>query len=278
MASESEPESGPAAPKATPSEAPVSAKAAPSDRPKKKKAKRPRPPIPRTEEEIDSPTKQTVGMLGILGIMTIIMWAFARGACNYHPPKETRTPRKVTTVELAHDPKNAAVELEQRWVTHDFAGALELATGDVAEQIKKDQAACDAACVAQKPALEKAVLTTGIVVDMSPLGATVRTTSIGVPGGTKAFVMQVTRGMDGLWKIDQHAVDTAPPYVVPTSVPNADSPAPAAPSTGSAAPSTGSAAPSTGSAAPALTASSAPSAAVSAAPLHKTAPAPAASH
>ena len=67
-------------------------------------------PIPETEEELDSPTKQTVGMLGILGLMTIIMWALARGACNYHPPKETRVPRKVTIEELAHDPKNAAVE------------------------------------------------------------------------------------------------------------------------------------------------------------------------
>ena len=228
MASESEPESGTVDPATTSaSEAPPSAKAAPSDRPKKKKAKRPRPPIPRTEEEIDSPTKQTVGMLGVLCIMTVIMWAFARGACNYHPPKETRTPRKVTTVDLAHDPKNAAIELQQRWLTHDFAGALELATGDVTAQIQRDQAACDAACLAKKPALEKTVLTSAMLTEMGPLGATVRVTSVGVPEGTKAYVMRLERA-DQIWKANDRKVDTAPPYVVPTTVPASDSAAPSA--------------------------------------------------
>jgi hypothetical protein len=264
MASESEPESGPAEPKASPSEATAAATAQPSDRPKKKKAKRPRPPIPRTEAEIDSPTKQTVGMLGILCVMTIIMWAFARGACNYHPPKETRVPRKVTTAELAHDPKDAAIELQQRWLTRDFAGALELATGDVELQLKKDQAACDAACLAKRPELEKTVITSAVIVDMSPLGSTARVTSIGLPDGKKAYVMHVGRGPDGLWKADQRAVDTAPPYVPPTSLP-AETAAP--PTT----------------AAPVVSAAPAVSAAPSGSALHKSpapklAPAPAASH
>ena len=110
MATDSEPKSS-TADEAKASRPPASQ----SDRPKKKKLKR---RIPQTEAELDSPSKQTMGMLGILAIMTIVMWAFARGGCNYHPPKETRVPRKVTTAELAHDPKNAAIELQQRWLSH----------------------------------------------------------------------------------------------------------------------------------------------------------------
>ena len=216
MASESEPESASVEPKASSSEAPASA--AVSDRPKKKKAKRPRLPIPKTEEEIDSPTKQTVGMLGILGIMTVVMWAFARGACNYHPPKETRVPRKVTLAELAHDPKNAAVELQQRWLTRDFDGALELASGPVVDQIKKDKAACDATCLAKRPELEKTVLTSAVVVDANPMSATARVSSVGVPDGTKSFYYRMERA-DLIWKASQRDVDTGAPYVAanPTS-------------------------------------------------------------
>ena len=254
MASESEPESGPAgASPAVSSEAPPRAQAASSDRPKKKKAKRPRLPIPRTEEEIDSPTKQTVGMLGILCVMTVIMWAFARGACNYHPPKETRVPRKVTLAELAHDPKNAAIELQQRWLTRDFDGALELASGSVTQQIQHDKAACDAACLAKRPELEKSVLTSADLLDVNPLGGTVRVTSVGLPEGKKSYLMRLERG-DTLWKANERTPDTGAPFVPPTAGAET-TPAPAV------------------SAAPALSGKSAPGAA--SAPKQ---PAPAASH
>jgi hypothetical protein len=262
MASESEPESGPAEPKASPSEAPPSVKAEPSDRPKKKKAKRPRLPIPRTEEEIDSPTKQTVGMLGILCLMTVVMWAFARGACNYHPPKETRNPRVVTTAELAHDPKNAAIELQQRWLTHDFDGALELASGSVTVQVQQDKAACNAACLAQKPELQKTVMTSAVIVDVNPLGATARVTSVGLPGGaTKAYLMHLERA-DAIWKAVDRTVDTGAPYVPPTSLPAETATPPASVTPPS-------------SAAPAMSAAPTASGAV----VHKlVVPAPAASH
>ncbi len=203
MATDSEPESGTAGDKqASVKSAPASA----SDRPKKKKAKRPRPPIPKTEEEIDSPTKQTVGMLGILGIMTVIMWALARGGCNYHPPKETRTPRQVTTEELARDPKNAAIELQQRWLTRDFTGALELATGDVAQQVKTEQAACNAACLGEKKALSDKVLTSAVILEANMMAATARVTSVGLPGGSKSFLLRMERA-DSIWKATMRKAD-----------------------------------------------------------------------
>jgi len=195
MATDSEPVSGAADEQQASVKSPPTA----SDRPKKKKLKRPKPPIPKTEEEIDSPSKMTVGMLGVLGLLTVIMWALARGACNYHPPKETRVPRVVSTEDLARDPKNAAIELQQRLLTHDFAGAAELATGDVAQQVQQAQAACNAACLAEKKALSEKVLTSGVILDANMMGATVRVTSVGLPGAPKVFLLRMERS-EAIWK------------------------------------------------------------------------------
>ncbi|HYP90897.1 MAG TPA: hypothetical protein VEQ59_22175, partial [Polyangiaceae bacterium] len=137
------------------------ATARPSDAPKKKKKKlRPPPPPPLTEEQIDSPTNQTLGMLGVIGIMTLCMWVFARGGCNYHPPKESRDPRKVELVDLARDPKDAAMEFELRWSTLRWGGAAELAKGPMVEQVKQQQKACDAnpACAQKASDLRATVL------------------------------------------------------------------------------------------------------------------------
>ena len=215
MASDSESESGildeqKAAPKGSPTST--------GDRPKKKKLKRPKLPVPQNEDEVDSPTKQTVGMLGILGLMTIIMWALARGGCNYHPPKETRVPRKVTTEELARDPKDAAVELQQRLLTHDYAGALELAMGDATAKVEHEKAACDAACLGTRKALEQSVLTSAVIVDANPLGATARVTSVGLPGGSKIYLMKLIRA-DAFWKASDFKPDTGVPFSEPVQSP-----------------------------------------------------------
>ncbi|HEY3664789.1 MAG TPA: hypothetical protein VGL19_02270, partial [Polyangiaceae bacterium] len=179
----------------------------------------------------------TVGMLGILGLMTIIMWALARGACNYHPPKETRVPRKVTTEELAHDPKNAAIELQQRLVTHNYAGALELATGDAAAKVKQEQAACDAACLGTRKKLEDSVLTSAVVLDANPIGATARVTSVGAPGGTKTNLIRLTRA-ESFWKASELKADDGVPFPEPVAIPlRPTQPEPSASAAASAAPS-----------------------------------------
>jgi hypothetical protein len=216
MATDSEPKSS-TANERKPSRPPASG----SDRPKKKKLKR---RIPQTEEELDSPTKQTMGMLGIICVMTIVMWAFARGGCNYHPPKETRTPRKVSTEDLAHDPKDAAVELQQRLLTKNFTGALELASGSAIDAVKAAQAACDAACLSGRQKLEQTVLTSGVVLDAGPLGATVRVTSVGLPGAPKVNLMRVIRG-DKFWVASELKPDNGEHYSPP---PASAEPAPSA--------------------------------------------------
>ena len=239
MATDSEPESGGA------DEQQASVKSPPvaSERPKKKKTKRPRPPIPKTEEEIDSPSKMTVGMLGVLGLLTVIMWALARGACNYHPPKETRVPREVTTEDLARDPKNAAIELQQRWLTRDFTGAAELATGEVAQQLQQEKAACNAACLAEKKALSEKVLNSAVLLDAILMGATARVTIVGLPGGPKVFVLRMERA-ESIWKATLRKPDDGTPLPPLPASPHDSimplSPAASAPAaSGSAAPPSG---------------------------------------
>jgi hypothetical protein len=244
MATDSEPESGGVDEQASVKK-PPSVSASESERPKKKKLKRPKPPIPKTEEEIDSPSKMTVGMLGILGVLTVIMWAFARGGCNYHPPKETRVPRVVTTEDLARDPKNAAIELQQRWLTRDFAGAAELATGDVAQQLQQEKAACNAACLAEKKALSEKLLTSAVILDANMMGATARVTTVGLPGGPKSFLLRMERA-ESIWKATLRKPDDGTPLPPLPASPH-DMPtlqfSPVAPAASGAAAVSGSAAP-----------------------------------
>lgn len=176
---------------------------APSEPPKKKKKKaKPAPPPPKTEEEINSPTNQTLGMLGVICIMTLCMWIFARGGCNYHPPKETRDPRKVELVDLARDPKDAALEFELRFATKSFGGALELAKGPMVELVKGQQTACDAdADCAQKASnLRGTVQVVGQLLERDAFRAVTRVTTTGLAGPDEKHIVRLERDQQ-IWKV-----------------------------------------------------------------------------
>jgi hypothetical protein len=175
---------------------------------KKKKAKPAAPPPPMTEEEIDSPTNQTLGMLGVIGIMTLCMWVFARGGCNYHPPKETRDPRKVELVDLARDPKDAALEFELRWSTKSWGGAMELAKGPMVEQVKQQQQACDAnpACAQKASDLRSTVLASAELLERDPLHSVSRVTTTGTGGKSERHIIRVERDQQ-IWKTVSREVD-----------------------------------------------------------------------
>jgi hypothetical protein len=181
-----------------------------SDRPKKKKlkAKAPPPPPPLSEDEIDSPNRQTLGMLGVIGIMTMCMWIFARGGCNYHPPKETRDPRKVELADLARDPKDAALEFELRFAMKSFGGALELAKGPMVEHVKEQQKICDAdpGCSQQASTLRGAVQATAELLERDAFKAVSRVTTTGTGGKAERHLIRVER--DGpIWKTVARDVD-----------------------------------------------------------------------
>lgn len=179
----------------------------PADRPKKKKAK-PKPPPPRSEEEIDSPTRQTLGMLSVIAIMTFFMWIFARGGCNYHPPKETRNPRKVDLTDIARDPKGAALEFELRWSSKSFGGALELAKGPLVEQVKAQQQACDAdpACAQQASDLRGKVQVVAQVLERDPQRSVSRVTTYGAGPTPQKHIIKVERDQQ-IWKAVSREVD-----------------------------------------------------------------------
>jgi hypothetical protein len=186
----------------------TAASSQPALRKKKKKAKPPAPPPPLTEEEIDSPTNQTLGLLGVIGIMTLCMWVFARGGCNYHPPKESRDPRKVELVDLARDPKDAAMEFELRWSTLRWGGAAELAKGPMVEQVKQQQQACDKdpSCAQKASDLRSTVLVGAELLERDATHAAARIVTTGAGAKPERHIIRVERDQQ-IWKTVAREID-----------------------------------------------------------------------
>jgi len=189
------------------SSAPSNAPNAPRKKKKKKGSKR-KFVRPLSEAEINAPDTQTMVMLGTLTAMTIVLWILAHAGCNYHPPRETRRPRDVTTAELTRDPKDAGIEFQHRLITQNYKGALEIAAGSAVESAKQEQAKCDAnraACAAQKSKLASAV-TSAVILERTPANAKLRVTSYHLPGGDKTFLSLVERDATG-WKVTARVPD-----------------------------------------------------------------------
>jgi len=175
------------------------------ERAKKKKAK---PVIPSDEREIDAPDKLTLSMLGVMAVVTIVLWGFARGACNYHPPRETRRPRTLKLEELAREPKDAALEMQQRLVQLDFEGAVQLATGEAAAEVAKAKAACEAQhadCVMKRKQLSRSVDSTAQLLERSASNATVRVTTV-KPGGKETTLAKLEK-QGPIWKVASRGAD-----------------------------------------------------------------------
>ena len=173
------------------------------------------------ERKIDTPKLQTLGMLSVVVFASLSMWGAARFACNAHPP-ETRKPRVPTQQELTGEPKDAAFEIGQRWTSYDFAGALALSSGALAEAIKADQAKCQAnagSCAEKKAALVDAPLTTAALLARTPTTATVRVTQHGGLLGKQDYIVELVKegnAWKGLTKQPYVAPSAAPPAAPPT--------------------------------------------------------------
>lgn len=178
-----------------------------SNRPRKK-AKRPKPPVPKTETEIDAPDRQTLAYLGVMCVVTLVLWGFARGACNYHPPRETRRPRAVKIEDLARDPKDAAIEVQQRLLQRDFKGALELSTGDAKKLVEDAQQKCESKpqdCALERGQRKKTVYTRGELLERNPAGAVVRVISV-TPAGKETNIVKLERA-GTIWKATSSTPD-----------------------------------------------------------------------
>lgn len=196
---------------------------------KRRRAEPGKPVLP-PEKEIGAPSRQTLIMLGAMAGATLLMWGSARFACNAHPA-QTRKPREVSTAELSREPKGAALELQQRWNSYDFKGALELAKGSIAEELQKAQGECDkdaAGCEAKRKAVADQALATAALLSRGPGSAKVRVVSRGGAGGNQTVVYTLEQEGAG-WKVSGRGAEDPTPPPAPT-------PAPAPAPSGSAAP------------------------------------------
>ncbi len=183
-----------------------------------KKIKRPRPPLPENEDQIDAPDKLTLVVLGFMGVVTLVLWGFARGGCNYHPPRETRRPRAVKTEELAREPKDAALEMQQRLLQLDFDGAAELASGSALVAVQKAKADCDAKsqeCAMERKHMEKGVASTPALLERQATSAVVRVTTE-MPGGKKDVSLLKLERSGSLWKVMSREPDDGTFHATPS--------------------------------------------------------------
>ncbi len=176
----------------------------PKRRPLRPRVTRRKLDVPTTEEQLNIPKIQTIGMLGSISLLMIIMWFAARLACNAHPD-QIREPRYVSVDQLARDPKNAALEFQLRLVSKDYLLAGEIVTGKMAEKIHELLTACERnveSCDKERLALKDKVTGTATLLDTSPTRATVEVTTYVNNENPQIVTLDVVQS--GLvWKVAQ---------------------------------------------------------------------------
>ncbi|HXS16588.1 MAG TPA: hypothetical protein VN764_05350 [Polyangiaceae bacterium] len=98
-----------------------------------------------TEAEIDAPNRNTLIMLGVISISTLVLWAAGRAACNYHVPGESLTPRAISMEERTRFAKDVGIEFAQALSGANFAEARTLAFGpgmQLVDEAKQNCGAC----------------------------------------------------------------------------------------------------------------------------------------
>jgi hypothetical protein len=198
---------------------------------RRRRSVRPRVPrrkldLPTTEEALNVPKLQTIGMLGSVSLLMIIMWFTAKLACNAHPD-QIRDPRYYSVDQLARDPKNAAFEFQLRYVAKDYLVAGELVSGKMAEKIRELLKFCEGnmdSCEKDRLALKDKITGTAALLEQSPSRATVEITTLInnenpqtvtldlVPSG---LVWKVTESRDG----SMRRTDSVPSAAVGSPVP-----------------------------------------------------------
>lgn len=153
------------------------------------------PPPKLTEDQINSPRRQTLVLLTVVSLTTILLWVAAKAACNMRT--QVTRPRKVTVEQIVRSPKHAAIELQQRWAKADFEGAKELAAPDVDAQLTKEAEACDTACRTKRQAASDEIFSTAYVIERDDDLSRVWVRTIGMPEGERMYVLEVKRPAPG---------------------------------------------------------------------------------
>jgi hypothetical protein len=153
------------------------------------------------EDRIDSPKLQTLVLLCIVAVLTVILWGSAKLACNSQTAS-ARPPLRLSSTELATNPKDAAFELEQRWAMHDFARVRALAKGAVLAELDAAARRCaeDRKCENAREELEARVKSTASLLSKTPTTAKVRVKTIGGEGGPQTYLLELVEE-GGIWKV-----------------------------------------------------------------------------
>ena len=213
---------------------------------KKRAAARParrrkkRKPLPKNEAEIDSPTPQTLFMLGTVAALTLILWGSAKFACNAHPP-QSKAPKAAAEQRLVRTPKGTAIEVQQRLATFQFDKALTLAKGELIDEIKKLKAECEkgggGGCNAKRKRYsDEKVLTYAQLLEASTQGtAIVRVTTVGGEETDAKYIVEL-EFQDSKWKALKRVRDDGSFKPTPPPEPAADAAAAPSASASAAAP------------------------------------------
>jgi hypothetical protein len=134
------------------------------------------PALPKTERELNSPNSLTLRMLGVIFLGTFLPWVAAKVACNVReaPPRD---PPELPADVLSKQPKDAALELQQRAATGHYREAAELAKGDAAKELLDADARCQSdpkPCQALRAEANQ-IATRAVLVGRGPLLAEART-------------------------------------------------------------------------------------------------------
>jgi hypothetical protein len=149
------------------------------------------PPKQLTEREIDAPSRQTLIMLFVICVTTLVCWAAGRAACNYNVPGESLTPRKTSVQDRIQTSKGVGVELAQAISSGNFDVAKRLVDGEAREYVQKEQASCSD-CPARRAASER-ILSVGRILKANAVDAIVEVETVGAPGGKVSRVFGVER-------------------------------------------------------------------------------------
>jgi hypothetical protein len=147
---------------------------------------------PRTEREVNSPSPLTLQLLGVIFLGTFLPWAAAKLACNIREAP-LREPPELALDVLAKQPKEAALELQQRAAEGRFKEAAELARGDAAKELLDADARCQTdpkPCEALR-AQAAHVSTRAVLVGRGANNAEARAESQVSGGQVERFVMQL---------------------------------------------------------------------------------------
>jgi len=147
--------------------------------------------VPRTERELNSPTPLTLRLLGVIFLATFFPWVAAKVACNVREAP-LREPPELPADVLARQPKDAALELQQRAASGHYREAAELAKGDAANELLAADARCQAEpqpCAALR-AQASHVATRAVLVGRGPLLAEARAESQ-VGDKTERYLMRL---------------------------------------------------------------------------------------